>query len=460
MSEYTISEIRPSNKRDLRKMDALLEKEGIQRDKNLDYSIGLFDEDYNLVATGSCFKNTLRCMAVDSDHQGEGLLNQVVTQLMDHQYQVGNVELFLYTKCDSAKFFQDLGFYEIARVEGKVVFMENRRNGFSNYLEELKKTARPGDRVAAVVMNANPFTLGHQYLLERTSGENDVVHVFVVSEDVSLVPFSVRYDLVQKGSAHLPNLIYHPTGSYIISNATFPSYFLKDEEVVIESHAKLDIHVFQKIAAALGIQRRYVGEEPFSQVTGIYNRVMQEELAACGMECVVIPRKTDGDAPISASQVRKAIQEGRLEEIRHLVPASTYEYFTSPEAEPVIEKIRKAAEVIHYSKKGRSPPAHWPGSGPFIFHFCLYPISLRLTLSCPKTAPASQIRRRPRENRVPRCGPWKAPKKADTRNTRSGKQRAPRPPCFSCGCPFIYPPLPHPAAPVASASVFSARFLL
>ena len=75
---------------------------------------------------------------------------------------------------------------------------------------------------------------------------------------------------------------------------------------------------------------------------------MEQELAACGMECVVIPRKTDGDAPISASQVRKAIQEGRLEEIRHLVPASTYEYFTSPEAEPVIEKIRKAAEVIHY----------------------------------------------------------------------------------------------------------------
>ena len=94
MSEYTLSEIRPTNKRDVRKMDALLEKEGIQRDKNLDYSIGLFDDDYNLVATGSCFKNTLRCMAVDSNHQGEGLLNQVVTHLMDHQYSRGNVELF------------------------------------------------------------------------------------------------------------------------------------------------------------------------------------------------------------------------------------------------------------------------------------------------------------------------------------------------------------------------------
>ena len=176
MSEYTLSEIRPTNKRDVRKMDALLEKEGIQRDKNLDYSIGLFDDDYNLVATGSCFKNTLRCMAVDSNHQGEGLLNQVVTHLMDHQYSRGNVELFLYTKCDSAKFFNDLGFYEIARVDGKVVFMENRRTGFSGYLEELKKTAVPGEKIAVVVMNANPFTLGHQYLLEKASGKKFYYH--------------------------------------------------------------------------------------------------------------------------------------------------------------------------------------------------------------------------------------------------------------------------------------------
>lgn len=348
MSEYTLSEIRATNKRDTRKMDALLEKEGIQRDKNLDYSVGLFDEDYNLVATGSCFKNTLRCMAVDSGHQGEGLLNQVVSHLMEHQYERGNIELFLYTKCDSAKFFNDLGFYEIARVDGKVVFMENRRTGFQDYLNDLKKTSVPGEKIAAVVMNANPFTLGHQYLLEKTASENDVVHVFVVSEDVSLVPFDVRFQLVKAGSSHLKNLVYHPTGSYIISNATFPSYFLKDEDLVIRSHAKLDINVFKKIAASLGINRRYVGEEPFSQVTGIYNQVMKEELDACGVECIIVPRKTDGTAAISASKVRKAIQEDRLSEIRDVVPASTYEFFLSEQAAPVIQAIKCAAEVIHY----------------------------------------------------------------------------------------------------------------
>lgn len=348
MSEYHLSSISLTDKRSQRLMDALLKQEGIERDKNLDYSVGLFDEDYSLAATGSCFKNTLRCMAVNSGHQGEGLLNQIVSHLIDYQHRRGCIELFLYTKCDSAKFFNDLGFYEIARVDGKVVFMENRKTGFSGYLADLQKTAAAGGKVASVVVNANPFTLGHQYLLEKVSRENDVVHVFVVSEDVSLVPFEVRYRLVKEGTSHLKNIIYHATGSYIISNATFPSYFLKDEDLVIESHAKLDINVFKKIAETLGINRRYVGEEPFSQVTGIYNRIMKQELEACGVECIIIPRKTDGASAISASKVRQAIKDGDLESIRSVVPETTYRFFSSPEAAPVIAAIRSAGEVIHY----------------------------------------------------------------------------------------------------------------
>ena len=131
MAEFTLSTIRPDDKRSIRKLDALLEKEGIERDRNLDYTVGLFDSDYRLAATGSCFGNTLRCMAVDSDFQGEGLLNQVVSHLMDYEYERGILDLFLYTKCSTALFFNSLGFYEIARVPERVVFMENRKNGFS-----------------------------------------------------------------------------------------------------------------------------------------------------------------------------------------------------------------------------------------------------------------------------------------------------------------------------------------
>lgn len=352
MSDYHFSQIRYRDKLAVRQMEQLLAQEGIERDGNLDYTVGLYDEDYNLAATGSCFGNTLRCLAVDNCHQGEGLLNQVISHLIDYQYRRGILDLFLYTKCNTALFFKDLGFYEIARVEGKVVFMENRKGGFERYLERLlaetEKSGLTGERVGAVVMNANPFTLGHQYLVETAAADCDVLHLFVVSEDASLVPFAVREQLVKEGTAHLNNVVYHRTESYMISNATFPSYFLKDKDTVIRSHAVLDITIFEKIAKTLGIRVRYVGEEPFSAVTGIYNQVMAEQLAAAGLTLTVIPRKESGGTAISASKVRQLIKENRMEEMHGLVPESTYSYFISDVGRETAEKIRGCADVVHY----------------------------------------------------------------------------------------------------------------
>ena len=344
---YTISRVYPNDSRTLAQVDALLEREGIRRDANLDYVAAMFDEDFRVIATGSCFGNTLRCFAVSREHQGEGLLNQIITHLIEFQYERGNLHLFLYTKINSARFFGDLGFYEIARVDGTLVFMENRRDGFSGYLKRLAKTRTEGVS-AALVMNANPFTLGHQYLAETASAGCDTLHLFVVSEDASLVPFSVRKQLVQAGTAHLPNVVLHDSGPYIISSATFPSYFLKDEASVIEGHARLDLEIFKKIAAVLNVTARYVGEEPSSQVTGLYNQIMSAELPKAGIECRVIPRRTAGGQIISASTVRRALQEGDMETFRTLVPETTSAWFESPGATAVLERIRRAKDVVHY----------------------------------------------------------------------------------------------------------------
>ena len=339
--------IYPWDKRSWRQVDALLEREGIRRDANLDYTCGIFDEDRRLAATGSAFGNTLRCFAVDKSHQGEGLMNQIVSHLMSYQAERGLFHLFVYTKTGSAKFFRDLGFYEIAQVEGALSFLENRPSGFQNYCAGLSRSRRES-KSAAIVMNANPFTLGHRHLVERAAGESDTVHLFVLSEDASLVPFKVRWKLVNEGVADLSNVICHKSGPYIISSATFPSYFLKDEETVILGHARLDLQLFDSIAQALGVTSRYVGEEPTSQVTGLYNRVMSEELPKSGIRCVVVPRLEQGGAAVSASTVRGLIHDGRLEDIRPLVPESTWSYFNSPQAEPVIRAIRGSAQVIHY----------------------------------------------------------------------------------------------------------------
>ena len=342
----SLSEISPRDTRTQAQMDALLEQEGIRRDRNLDYSCGVFD-DGELIACGSSFHNTLRCLAVSSDHRGEGLMNQVVSHLMERQVNLGNSHVFLYTKVKNERIFKDLGFYEIARVDGSLVFLENRRDGFARYLRSLEKTRRDG-KCAAVVMNANPFTLGHRYLIETAARENDFVHLFLLSEEAGPIPFAVRKKLVQAGVADLGNVIFHESGPYIISSANFPSYFLRDEDDAILAHARLDLAVFEKIAAALNLSARYVGEEKSSHVTALYNRTMAELLPRMGLAFREIPRlQADGET-VSASTVRQAIHDGRLEDYRQLLPQTTYDYFMSGEAAPVAAAIRAMPDPRHY----------------------------------------------------------------------------------------------------------------
>lgn len=347
MVDYVADKVWPQDKATLAKVDALLAEEGIRRDANLDYTCVIRDDDYHVLATGSCFGNTLRCLAVSSAHQGEGLMNKLIDHLISVEYERGNLKLFVYTKTSTAKFFCDVGFHEITRIDGVLSFLENRADGFPRYLRELSATRQPGT-AGAVVMNANPFTLGHRHLVEVAAGTVDTLHLFVVSEEEGPIPFSVRKRLVEEGVSDLSNVVVHESGPYIISSATFPSYFLKDDAAVNEGHARLDIAVFTRIAQELGIARRIVGEEPTSRVTGIYNRVMLEELPRAGIACQVVPRLEVDGAPVSASTVRCALQKGDLETVRKLVPCSTYRFFASAEAAPVLERLRATADVCHY----------------------------------------------------------------------------------------------------------------
>ena len=351
--DITISQIHPNDKYSNKMILNLLNQEGIKKDRNLDYTCAVYDSDYNIIGTGSCFGNTLRCLAVSHEHQGEGLTNKIISHLIQYQFSRGNFHLFIYTKYTTYHLFKDLGFYEIVRIKDQIVFMENKKTGFGDYLKELSKTkidSNNNKKIAAIVMNANPFTLGHQYLIEKASKENDIVHLFIVSEDKSIVPFNIRKKLIKEGTKHLNNIIYHDSGPYIISSATFPSYFQKDEKDVIESHANLDIEIFVKIAKVLDINVRYVGEEPTSLVTGIYNQLMIKKLPENGIKCVVVPRKVDKDGikAISASDVRKAIKEGQFDKMKNMVPECTYNFFMSEEGKNIVNKINQMEDIIHY----------------------------------------------------------------------------------------------------------------
>lgn len=254
-----------------------------------------------------------------------------MTQLITNAFHQGITHLFLFTKPEYKGIFADMGFYPIAKTE-EMLLMENRRNGIKQYL---KKEAEPFENlpstvVGSIVMNANPFTNGHRYLVETASRQCDQLHVFVLSADASEFPADVRLDLVTKGCEDLYNVYVHGSSDYLISHATFPDYFLKDKASGSEKAVELDLKIFGKYyQKTFGITHRFVGEEPFSKITALYNQEMKKILPDYGIQVIELPRYRLDDTIISATLVRKKFLEGDFEGIKNFVPYTTYEYLLS-----------------------------------------------------------------------------------------------------------------------------------
>lgn len=282
-------------------------------------------EDDTLIAAGSRQENLLKCIAVDPMHQGEGLLATVLTALRQEAFLQGHRHLFLYTKPSNEQLFRPLMFYPVARTE-TVMLMEDKKDGICQFLQTLPD-APSGETVGAAVMNCDPFTLGHQYLIETAAAECDRLYIFVLSEDKGCFSAADRLEMVKRGTAHLPNVTVLPTGPYLISSATFPTYFLKDREKAGQAQCLLDIEIFRRyFAPRFGITRRYVGTEPLSPVTNLYNEALLAKLPGRGVQVRCIPRLSKEGTPISAGAVRKAISSGNLSELETLVPQTTLTY--------------------------------------------------------------------------------------------------------------------------------------
>ena len=197
-----------------------------------------------------------------------------------------------------------------------------------DYLDSIKKYADYTGKTGAIVMNCNPFTLGHRYLIEYAASKCDKLFIFAVQEDKSFFSFEDRITLIKNGTADLLNVVIVPSGNFIISRETFPAYFDKDslqENVVID--ASHDIEIFaSKIAPMLNISIRFVGEEPLCNLTRQYNMQMRLILPRYGIELEIIPRKESGSQAISASRVRRLLEQKNFDEIAEIVPVTTLQY--------------------------------------------------------------------------------------------------------------------------------------
>ncbi len=310
-------------------VDALLAAHQLTRDVGIErFVLGYLGG--RLVACAGLDGNIVKCVAVEPALRGESLALKLMTEVGHQAMARGQAHLFLYTKPENQELFEGCGFYLLATIPGLVCLMENTPLGARAYAERLGRERRPGGRIAGIVLNANPFTLGHQHLVRRASEECDHVHLFVVSEDASFFPYDIRLALVRAGLASLANVTVHPGSKYIVSRATFPTYFLKEQEQRNRASAGLDLLLFRNfVAPALGIGHRYVGTEPFCAVTLRYNLEMRRWLEepsaseAPALEIVEIPRLEASGRMISATEVRDLYRQSNFEALEELVPETT-----------------------------------------------------------------------------------------------------------------------------------------
>ncbi|MFL9824002.1 [citrate (pro-3S)-lyase] ligase [Rhodoplanes sp. SY1] len=326
LQSYTVDPARePDEREDIRRFLATC---------GLDYEAGVqafvvFRRGHALVACAGLEKNIVKCAAITPQLRGESLGLTLLTEISHVAHERGHSHLFLYTKPDCVDFFRACGFYLLAEVPDLVALMENTPIGIRTYCDRLKRLRRPGAKTGAVVMNANPFTRGHRYLVEQAAAACDWLHVFVVAEDVSLISYRDRYALVAAGIGDIPRTTLHHGSEYMVSRATFSAYFLKEKGLVENCCTAIDLLIFREhIAPALGITHRFVGTEPFCPTTFKYNADMREWLMGDvspmpPVEMVEIARTECDATPISASEVRRLLAAGDFAHIRRLVPPAT-----------------------------------------------------------------------------------------------------------------------------------------
>ena len=354
-----IQTLNPTTPRQRQRIEAFLKRNGLRFD-DMHYYAAVTDDDGEMIAGGGLKGNVIKCVAVDDAHKGEAIANTLISHLIAHANEEGHSNVMLFTKPKNRQLFESLSFRLLAEAP-EAVLMETGIGGINNTVEALKKIKEEGEVCkennqeckkeentnlnittpqhlnpstpqpltattplrGVVVMNCNPFTLGHRYLIEQAAKQVERLFVMVVREDCSLFAYAERKAMVEQGVAHLKNVTVIDGSEYAISQATFPTYFLKRLDDAADTQMLLDLDLFRRhIAPALGATVRFVGTEPTDRLTRRYNQLMHEVLADV-RETARLEKK--GNA-VSASRVRKAMEQGDMSTIRQLVPPTTLPY--------------------------------------------------------------------------------------------------------------------------------------
>ena len=342
-----------------RRVEAFLTANGLRLAPMDRYVVVTRDEDGDeILAGGGLDGNVIKCVAVSESARSEGLMNILVSRLIVIAREEGRDSVKAFTKPENEGIFKSLGFGLLASAP-KAILMESGRGGLPEYKKYLASLARPG-RNGAIVMNANPFTKGHRYLVEQAASQVDNLYVIVVKEDRSRFPYVERKAMIEAGCAGLDNVVVCEGSDYAISAATFPTYFLKKLDDATDTQIALDLDLFvNHIAQPLGVTVRFAGSEPEDALTRRYNELMAEILPGTSVavvrqahqpdpelvkgsalrqarrpiDFVEIPRLEQNGNPLSATSLRRALDKGNLKEAMEYIPKSTVPYLVADLAE-------------------------------------------------------------------------------------------------------------------------------
>ena len=291
-------------------------------EKNNNLSLYI-EQDEEIIATVSAADYIIKDLAIAKAYQSKNLANYLLSCLFQKLAAKGIVYYQVYTKPEYKKMFLKLNFSEIITVS-QTCLLETKNFSIRNELHKLKESYHINTcDNGVIVVNANPFTNGHLYLIEQAAKNHEKLIVFVLEEDQSYFRFSERFLLVQRGTAHLGNVVVVPSTKYIISSLTFPTYFLKEDVDQVREQAFVDAQIFVTYFMPIfNISKRYVGSE-IDPVTAKYNVVLKQVL---GSRLIQINRKEIAGQPISASLVRTYYQTREFMKIAPLVPPTTLAY--------------------------------------------------------------------------------------------------------------------------------------
>lgn len=293
----------------------------------IDETVGIYNDE-KLVATGSIAGHVIKYVAACEKGVTNGArFNAILTELTNRMAQRGIYHIFVFTKPKYETSFEHVGFKKLAGTT-QGVLLEKGRPNIDDYLADIPHVVDLKDKqIAGIVMNANPFTLGHRYLIEKAANENDFVYVFAVNQDASLFTTTERIKLISDGVADLENVVVVNGGDYMVSYATFPAYFIQSADDVIVYQTELDARLFKSvIAPEFNITRRYLGSEPLSHTTSMYNQTLQRELGDEIQVCIVPRKERDDGEVISATSVRQSIKTNQIQAIASVVPETTFNF--------------------------------------------------------------------------------------------------------------------------------------